>query len=49
MTIPPSAGDLPLPALAFSYLFLHDVRRVGPDKHDARNHAYFDRAVQLLG
>jgi sugar phosphate isomerase/epimerase len=40
--------DLPLPALAFSYLFPHDFRLVGPDKDDARNRAYFDRAVELL-
>jgi sugar phosphate isomerase/epimerase len=39
---------LPLPALAFSYLFPHDFRLVGPDKEDARNRAYFDRAAQLL-
>ncbi|MDR5762447.1 sugar phosphate isomerase/epimerase family protein [Caballeronia sp. LZ035] len=40
--------DLPLPALAFSYLFPHDFRLVGPDKDESRNRAYFDRAVQLL-
>ncbi|SAK61529.1 xylose isomerase domain-containing protein [Caballeronia fortuita] len=39
---------LPLPALAFSYLFPHDFRLVGPDKNDARNRAYFDRVVHLL-
>ncbi|SAK82528.1 xylose isomerase domain-containing protein [Caballeronia temeraria] len=39
---------LPLPALAFSYLFPHDFRLVGPDTDDARNRAYFERVVQLL-
>lgn len=40
--------DLPLPALAFSYLFPHDVRLVGPEKDEARSRTYFDRVVQLL-
>ncbi|MFP3558026.1 sugar phosphate isomerase/epimerase family protein [Paraburkholderia sp. SIMBA_049] len=40
--------DLPLPALAFSYLFPHDARVVGPDKNERRNRAYFDRVVELL-
>jgi hypothetical protein len=35
--------DLPLPALAFSYLFPHDVRIVGPDVDETRNCRYFDR------
>jgi sugar phosphate isomerase/epimerase len=40
--------DLPLPALAMSYLFPHDVRIVGPDVDERRNRAYFDRVVELL-
>ncbi|WP_109476070.1 sugar phosphate isomerase/epimerase family protein [Paraburkholderia sp. C35] len=40
--------DLPLPALAFSYLFPHDARIVGPEKDETRNRAYFDRVVALL-
>ncbi|BCQ26703.1 TIM barrel protein [Caballeronia sp. NK8] len=40
--------DLPLPALAFSYLFPHDARIVGPEKDGRRNRAYFDRVVELL-
>lgn len=40
--------ELPLPALAMSYLFPHDVRLVGPDVNDARNRAYFDRVVTVL-
>ncbi|MDR5746465.1 sugar phosphate isomerase/epimerase [Caballeronia sp. LZ029] len=40
--------DLPLPALAFSYLFPHDARIVGPEKNERRNRAYFDRVVELL-
>lgn len=40
--------ELPLPALAFSYLFPHDVRLVGPEKDERRNRAYFDRVVELL-
>ncbi|KAB0634777.1 sugar phosphate isomerase/epimerase family protein [Burkholderia latens] len=41
-------GDLPLPALAFSYLFPHDARIVGPEKDERRNRAYFDRVVELM-
>ncbi|WP_080415146.1 sugar phosphate isomerase/epimerase family protein [Burkholderia ubonensis] len=41
-------SDLPLPALAFSYLFPHDARIVGPEKDEHRNRAYFDRVVELL-
>ncbi|SAK85532.1 xylose isomerase domain-containing protein [Caballeronia pedi] len=41
-------GDLPLPAHAFSYLFPHDARIVGPEKDERRNRAYFDRVVDLL-
>lgn len=41
-------GELPLPALAFSYLFPHDARIVGPQKDERRNRAYFDRVVELL-
>jgi len=40
--------DVPLPALAMSYLFPHDVRLVGPEVNDTRNRAYFDRVVTLL-
>jgi sugar phosphate isomerase/epimerase len=40
--------DLPLPALACSYLFPHDARVVGPETDDRRNRAYFDRVVQVL-
>ena len=40
--------DLPLPASAFSYLFPHDARIVGPEKDERRNRAYFDRVVELL-
>ncbi|KAA1013139.1 sugar phosphate isomerase/epimerase [Paraburkholderia panacisoli] len=40
--------ELPLPALAFSYLFPHDARIVGPEKDEPRNRAYFDRVVELL-
>ena len=40
--------DLPLPALAFSYLFPHDARIVGPNTDERRNRAYFDRVVTLL-
>src|ERR1700747_3141828 len=40
--------ELPLPALAFSYLFPHDARIVGPEKDERRNRAYFDRVVELL-
>lgn len=40
--------DLPLPAHAFSYLFPHDARIVGPEKDEARNRAYFDRVVELM-
>ncbi|GAB5097674.1 sugar phosphate isomerase/epimerase family protein [Caballeronia sp. HLA56] len=41
-------GDLPLPALAFSYLFPHDARIVGPEKDERRNRAYFDRVAEVL-
>ena len=41
-------ADLPLPALAFSYLFPHDARIVGPEKDERRNRAYFDRVVELM-
>lgn len=40
--------ELPLPALAFSYLFPHDARIVGPAKDERRNRMYFDRVVELL-
>lgn len=40
--------ELPLPALAMSYLFPHDFRLVGPEKNVARNRAYFDRVVVML-
>ncbi len=40
--------DLPLPALAMSYLFPHDLRLVGPEVHEQRARAYFDRVVELL-
>ena len=40
--------ELPLPALAMSYLFPHDVRIVGPGSDERRNRAYFDRVVELL-
>jgi sugar phosphate isomerase/epimerase len=40
--------DLPLPARAFSYLFPHDIRLVGPETDERRNRAYFERAVRLL-
>lgn len=40
--------DLPLPALAMSYLFPHDFRLVGPEKNETRNRAYFDRVVAML-
>src|SRR5579862_8999659 len=41
-------ADLPLPALAFSYVFPHDARIVGPEKDERRNRAYFDRVVELM-
>ena len=40
--------ELPLPALAMSYLFPHDVRIVGPEADETRNRAYFDRVVDVL-
>jgi sugar phosphate isomerase/epimerase len=40
--------ELPLPALAMSYLFPHDVRVVGDQVNEARNRRYFDRVVELL-
>src|SRR5262245_54977349 len=40
--------DLPLPARAFSSLFPHDFRTVGPDTDEPRNRAYFDRVVELV-
>ncbi|MDB5930516.1 MAG: putative rane protein [Polaromonas sp.] len=40
--------DLPLPALAMSYLFPHDVRLVGDAVNETRNRAYFDRVVDIL-
>lgn len=40
--------ELPLPALAMSYLFPHDFRLVGPEKQEMRNRAYFDRVVAML-
>ncbi|MDB5884596.1 MAG: hypothetical protein JWR74_767 [Polaromonas sp.] len=40
--------DLPLPALAMSYLFPHDFRLVGDAVDDTRNRAYFDRVVEIL-
>jgi sugar phosphate isomerase/epimerase len=41
-------ADLPLPALAFSYLFPHDARIVGDAVDESRNRRYFDRVVALL-
>ncbi|HET9976238.1 MAG TPA: sugar phosphate isomerase/epimerase family protein [Burkholderiaceae bacterium] len=40
--------DLPLPVPVASYLFPHDLRLVGPDVHEARARAYFDRVVALM-
>jgi sugar phosphate isomerase/epimerase len=40
--------DLPLPALAMSYLFPHDFRLVGEQVDERRNRAYFDRVAELL-
>ena len=40
--------DLPLPALASSYLFPRDFRIVGPQRDEPRNRRYFERVVQLL-
>lgn len=44
--------DLPLPALAMSYLFPHDFRLVGDAAdvaaNEARHRRYFDRVVQVL-
>lgn len=40
--------DLPLPALAMSYLFPHDVRVVGEQVDEARNRRYFERVVAVL-
>ena len=40
--------ELPLPALAMSYLFPHDVRIVVPGTDERRGRAYFDRVVELL-
>ena len=40
--------DLPLPALAMSYLFPHDFRLVGEQVDDRRNRTYFDRVVEIL-
>ena len=40
--------DLPLPALAMSYLFPHDFRLVGEQVDERRNRAYFDRVVEIL-
>jgi sugar phosphate isomerase/epimerase len=40
--------DLPLPALAMSYLFPHDFRLVGVEKEESRNRAYFARVVEML-
>ncbi|MBL8833548.1 MAG: sugar phosphate isomerase/epimerase [Rhodospirillales bacterium] len=41
-------ADLPLPSLAMSYLFPHDMRLVGPDADERRIRAYFERVVVLL-
>ncbi|MFF7710262.1 TIM barrel protein [Pseudomonas sp. NPDC007930] len=41
--------DLPLPALASSYLFPKDFRILGPGTDERRNRAYFERVVELLG
>lgn len=40
--------ELPLPALAMSYLFPHDFRMVGESVDDERNRRYFDRVVEVL-
>jgi sugar phosphate isomerase/epimerase len=40
--------DLPLPALAMSYLFPHDFRLVGAAVDERRIRSYFDRVVRLL-
>ena len=40
--------DLPLPVLAMSYLFPHDVRLVGEQVDEARNRRYVDRVVEVL-
>ncbi|MBI3505998.1 MAG: TIM barrel protein [Proteobacteria bacterium] len=40
--------DLPVPALAASYLFPHDMRLVGPAADERRIRAYFARVVKLL-
>ena len=40
--------DLPLPALAMSYLFPHDVRLVGEQVDETRYRRYFDRVVDVL-
>ena len=41
-------ADAPLPVEAMSYLFPHDFRLYGAGADDARNRAYFDRAVAVL-
>ncbi|MEO0003699.1 MAG: hypothetical protein RLZZ22_1391 [Pseudomonadota bacterium] len=40
--------DLPLPALAMSYLFPHDLRVVGEQVDETRNRRYFERVVDIL-
>ena len=43
-----SVKDLPLPAPVMSYLFPHDLRLVGPEVHEIRARAYFDRVLEIL-
>ncbi|APW40075.1 hypothetical protein RD110_25090 [Rhodoferax koreense] len=40
--------ELPLPALAMSYLFPHDFRLVGTQVDERRIRSYFDRVVEIL-
>jgi sugar phosphate isomerase/epimerase len=40
--------SLPLPAPVMSYLFPHDLRLVGPEVHEQRARAYFERVLELL-
>jgi sugar phosphate isomerase/epimerase len=40
--------DLPVPALAMSYLFPHDMRLIGPAAEERRARAYFARVVKIL-
>lgn len=41
-------ADLPLPSLAMSYLFPHDMRIVGPEADERRIRTYFERVVALV-